>query len=120
MTELGTLENKRLSDLHQIASQLGIPKYRTYRKPELAQRIYQVATEQADGQSAQEETASAVAEAAPATETIPEPAPAEPSTDGGETPAEEKTEQGRHDQQGKQKPRQQEGGQQQQKQNRVV
>ena len=88
MTELGTLENKRLSDLHQIASQLGIPKYRTYRKPELAQRIYQVATEQADGQSAQEETASAVAEAAPATETIPEPAPAESDADAGSrTPA---------------------------------
>ena len=47
MTELATLEGKRLSDLHQIASQLGIEQYRKYRKPELAQKIYQVATEQA-------------------------------------------------------------------------
>ncbi|CAN5711236.1 hypothetical protein BH24ACT20_BH24ACT20_06780 [soil metagenome] len=47
MTELSTLEGKRLSDLHQIASQLGIEQYRKYRKPELAQKIYQVATEQA-------------------------------------------------------------------------
>lgn len=47
MTELATLEGKRLSDLHQIASQLGIEQYRKFRKPELAQKIYQVATEQA-------------------------------------------------------------------------
>lgn len=47
MTELGTLEGKRLSDLHQIASQLGIPRYRQYRKPQLAEMIYQVATDQA-------------------------------------------------------------------------
>jgi transcription termination factor Rho len=50
MTELGTLENKRLSDLHQIAAQLGIPRYRKYRKPELAEVIYKAATEQAAGQ----------------------------------------------------------------------
>jgi transcription termination factor Rho len=50
MTELGTLESKRLSDLHQIASQLGIPRYRKYRKPELAEMIYKVATEQAAGE----------------------------------------------------------------------
>ncbi len=117
MTELGTLENKRLSDLHQIASQLGIPKYRTYRKPELAQRIYQVATEQADGQSAQGETGSAVAEPAPATEVTeateiaPEPAPVEPSADGGGAPAEEEPAQERSGQQGKQKSRQQDGQQ---------
>ncbi len=47
MTELSTLERKRLSDLHQIASQLGIKQYRKYRKPELAEMIYKVATEQA-------------------------------------------------------------------------
>ena len=47
MTEISTLERKRLSDLHQIASQLGIKQYRKYRKPELAEMIYQVATEQA-------------------------------------------------------------------------
>ncbi|HWI45311.1 MAG TPA: Rho termination factor N-terminal domain-containing protein, partial [Rubrobacter sp.] len=37
MTERSTLERKRLSDLHQIASQLGIKQYR---KPELAEMIY--------------------------------------------------------------------------------
>ena len=52
MTELSTLERKRLSDLHQIASQLGIEQYRKYRKPELAQLIYKVATEQAAEQAA--------------------------------------------------------------------
>jgi transcription termination factor Rho len=52
MTELTTLERKRLSDLHQIASQLGIEQYRKYRKPELAQMIYKVATEQAAEQAA--------------------------------------------------------------------
>jgi transcription termination factor Rho len=52
MTELATLERKRLSDLHQIASQLGIEQYRKYRKPELAQMIYKVATEQAASQQA--------------------------------------------------------------------
>ena len=50
MTELATLERKRLSDLHQIASQLGIEQYRKYRKSELAEMIYKVATEQAAGQ----------------------------------------------------------------------
>ena len=50
MTELDTLERKRLSDLHQIASQLGIEQYRKYRKPELAQLIYRTATEQATNQ----------------------------------------------------------------------
>lgn len=53
MTELATLESKRLSDLHQIASQLGIRQYRKYRKPELAEMIYKVATEQAAGQQAE-------------------------------------------------------------------
>ncbi|MDQ3602340.1 MAG: transcription termination factor Rho [Actinomycetota bacterium] len=50
MTERSTLERKRLSDLHQIASQLGIKQYRKYRKPELAEMIYNVATEQAASQ----------------------------------------------------------------------
>ena len=52
MTEVDTLERKRLSDLHQIASQLGIEQYRKYRKPELAQLIYRTATEQATSQHA--------------------------------------------------------------------
>ena len=47
MTELSTLERKPLSDLHQIASQLGITGYRKYRKPQLAELIYKTATEQA-------------------------------------------------------------------------
>ncbi len=49
MTDITTLERKRLSDLHQIASQLGIEKYRKYRKSDLAALIYKVATEQANG-----------------------------------------------------------------------
>jgi transcription termination factor Rho len=73
MTELATLERKRLSDLHQIASQLGIEQYRKYRKPELAQRIYEVATEQAGAQT-------------PPREASPHPdvaeAPAPPQTNG--------------------------------------
>ncbi|MBA2442485.1 MAG: transcription termination factor Rho [Rubrobacter sp.] len=76
MSELGTLERKRLSDLHQIASQLGIEQYRKYRKPELAQRIYQVATEQA-GQSA-----------APPSETIEQREPV-PETGNGAAEAPE-------------------------------
>ncbi|MBA3426188.1 MAG: transcription termination factor Rho [Rubrobacter sp.] len=61
MTELATLERKRLSDLHQIASQLGIQQYRKYRKPELAEMIYKVATEQAAGQQASQGNGAAVA-----------------------------------------------------------
>src|SRR4028118_1922247 len=57
MTELSTLERKPLSDLHQIASQLGIEQYRKYRKPQLAELIYKTATEQAVGQQAAETTA---------------------------------------------------------------
>ena len=64
MTELSTLERKRLSDLHQIASQLGIRQYRKYRKPELAEMIYKVATEQAAEQS-NGGTTTATAEAPP-------------------------------------------------------
>ncbi len=58
MSELATLERKRLSDLHQIASQLGIEQYRKYRKPELAEMIYKVATEQATDQRASRENGS--------------------------------------------------------------
>jgi transcription termination factor Rho len=79
MTELSTLERKRLSDLHQIASQLGIKQYRKYRKPELAEMIYQVATEQA---ASQQTTANGAA-AAP-----PEPPAETPAT----TPPPETTE----------------------------
>src|SRR5215217_5117212 len=50
MTEISTLERKPLSDLHQIASQLGIEEYRKYRKPQLAELIYKTATEQAASQ----------------------------------------------------------------------
>ena len=56
MTELSTLERKPLSDLHQIAAQLGIEQYRKYRKPQLAELIYKTATEQAVGQPAAEAT----------------------------------------------------------------
>jgi transcription termination factor Rho len=75
MTELATLESKRLSDLHQIASQLGIERYRKYRKPELAELIYKVATEQASTQAAPETTNGATA--ATATETRVDTLPAE-------------------------------------------
>jgi transcription termination factor Rho len=78
MTELSTLERKRLSDLHQIASQLGIKQYRKYRKPELAEIIYKVATEQAASQqtTSQQTTTNGAA-------TAPPEAPAEaPATNG--------------------------------------
>ena len=78
MTELSTLERKRLSDLHQIASQLGIKQYRKYRKPELAEMIYKVATEQAASQqtTSQQTTTNGAA-------TAPPEAPAEaPATNG--------------------------------------
>ena len=96
MTEKATLERKRLSDLHQIASQLGIKQYRKYRKPELAEMIYQVATEQA-GQTTAETTNGGAPEApagngsvATATLTEPQTAPAE-AADGAvqEAPAPE-------------------------------
>jgi transcription termination factor Rho len=69
MTERSTLERKRLSDLHQIASQLGIKQYRKYRKPELAEMIYKVATEQAASQ--QNETTTNGGAAATATQEAP-------------------------------------------------
>ena len=72
MTELSTLERKRLSDLHQIASQLGIEQYRKYRKPELAELIYKVATDQAG----------------PATSEPPAPPEPAPTTNGGAAPPE--------------------------------
>jgi transcription termination factor Rho len=74
MTELSTLERKRLSDLHQIASQLGIKQYRKYRKPELAEMIYKVATEQAASQ--QENTSNGASDNATTTA-------AEPQANGG-------------------------------------
>jgi transcription termination factor Rho len=69
MTERSTLERKRLSDLHQIASQLGIKQYRKYRKPELAEMIYKVATEQAASQ--QNETTTNGGTTATATQEAP-------------------------------------------------
>jgi transcription termination factor Rho len=85
MTELSTLERKPLSDLHQIASQLGITGYRKYRKPQLAELIYKTATEQAvDQQPASNGGAASPVQEAPAQEaparetTVPETAP-----DGG-------------------------------------
>ena len=66
MTELSTLERKPLSDLHQIAAQLGIEQYRKYRKPQLAELIYKTATEQAVGQQAAEITTNGGETAAPA------------------------------------------------------
>src|ERR687897_1427768 len=50
MTELSTLERKPLSDLHQIAAQLGIEQYRKYRKPALAELIKKPAPGRAVGQ----------------------------------------------------------------------
>ncbi len=81
MTELSTLERKRLSDLHQIASQLGIKQYRKYRKPELAEMIYKVATEQA---ASQQTTTNG---AATATTEAPPEAPAESPDTSGESVA---------------------------------
>src|SRR5919199_1175584 len=68
MTEISTLERKPLSDLHHIASQLGIKQYRKYRKPELAELIYKTATEQAVSQQRAtngDEVTPAAPEAAP-------------------------------------------------------
>jgi transcription termination factor Rho len=131
MTEMATLERKRLSDLHQIASQLGTEQYRKYRKPELAELIYKVATEQAG--AATEETATngeaTVAEApaetnggGTATEAIPEApadevdeapvaeaeAPATVQEDGGERRRDRKGRDRRQD--GRQDGRQQQDG----------
>jgi transcription termination factor Rho len=80
MTELSTLERKRLSDLHQIASQLGIKQYRKYRKPELAEMIYKVATEQAASQQTTTNGAAAAPPEAPAE--TPATPPAAETTDG--------------------------------------
>jgi transcription termination factor Rho len=80
MTELSTLERKRLSDLHQIASQLGIKQYRKYRKPELAEMIYKVATEQAASQ--QESTTNGASDGAATVA-------AEPQANGGSPKAPE-------------------------------
>jgi transcription termination factor Rho len=82
MTERSTLESKRLSDLHQIASQLGIKQYRKYRKPELAEMIYQVATEQAASQQNDNATNGGVT----ATATQEAPATTEEPNGATETP----------------------------------
>ncbi len=80
MTELATLERKRLSDLHQIASQLGIEQYRKYRKPELAQMIYEVATEQAGAQNRPQD-------ASPPPEVAEAPTPPQTNGTNGSTEA---------------------------------
>jgi len=102
MTEKATLERKRLSDLHQIASQLGIKQYRKYRKPELAEMIYQVATEQAGQATAEATNGAPEAPEAPAgngaaTATLPEPetAPAPVGEANGAPQAPAPPEQGR-------------------------
>ena len=86
MTELSTLERKPLSDLHQIASQLGIEQYRKYRKPQLAELIFKTATEQADGGSAAASPATPPAPSAkpvqPAAAAAPEAARTNGGTDG--------------------------------------
>jgi transcription termination factor Rho len=118
MTELSTLERKRLSDLHQIASQLGIKQYRKYRKPELAEMIYKVATEQAASQQ-ENTTNGATAEAPTAnggTATAPEPVKnetdVEPSVEEApaETPAPEHRRQQRGDERRRQDRKQDRGG----------
>jgi len=122
MTELSTLERKRLSDLHQIASQLGIEQYRKYRKPELAELIFKVATEQAGNtpstpQPTQEPTQESLPQAAPEAtnggtpvpERAPETTSAEPasgSTNGSangatEAPARDQRRQQRNRQDGR-------------------
>ena len=135
MTELSTLERKRLSDLHQIASQLGIKQYRKYRKPELAEMIYKVATEQAASQ--QENTANGASDGAATTaeapqanggtvkapepvnnettveatpETAPEAAAEAPAETPAETPAPEHRRQQRNDERRRQDRRQDRGG----------
>ena len=84
MTELATLERKPLSDLHQIASQLGIEQYRKYRKPQLAELIYKTATEQADGGSSSGSPAAPEAPKQPAADvsTAADVVPAAPETNG--------------------------------------
>ena len=82
MTELSTLERKRLSDLHQIASQLGIKQYRKYRKPELAEMIYKVATEQA---ASQQSTTNGATSSATADASTPEAPIETPQTTDGVT-----------------------------------
>ena len=89
MTERATLERKRLSDLHQIASQLGIKQYRKYRKPELAEMIYKVATEQAATQQTTTNGAAAAPPEAPAEITAATPAP--PQTTEGSNGAAQAT-----------------------------
>jgi transcription termination factor Rho len=123
MTELSTLERKRLSDLHQIASQLGIKQYRKYRKPELAEMIYKVATEQAASQQENTTNGAATTAEAPATnggtatapESVKNEATAEaaveaPAETPAETPAPEHRRQQRGDERRRPDRRQDRGG----------
>jgi transcription termination factor Rho len=117
MTELSTLERKRLSDLHQIASQLGIEQYRKYRKPELAQMIYKVATEQAAEQTASRREAPVQSAPEPNGEagvpTIPESAADDTAFDGtadGAVEALEVPEQRRQEREQETRERQERGG----------
>jgi transcription termination factor Rho len=123
MTELSTLERKRLSDLHQIASQLGIKQYRKYRKPELAEMIYKVATEQAASQQENTTNGTATTAKAPATNggtaTAPEPVKNETTAEAAveapaetlaETPAPEHRRQQRGDERRRPDRRQDRGG----------
>ena len=122
MTELSTLERKRLSDLHQIASQLGIKQYRKYRKPELAEMIYKVATEQAASQQENRTNGDTNGAATPAeapqangaTATVPEPANNEATAEAtgeataeatAEAPAETPTPEHRRQQRGEERRR---------------
>jgi transcription termination factor Rho len=113
VTELSTLERKRLSDLHQIASQLGIEQYRKYRKPELAQMIYKVATEQAAEQAADREDGAVATATEPQTTngetgvaTIPEPAPDDTAFGGTAVEAPQVPEEQQRRQETRQEPRQ--------------
>lgn len=82
MTELSTLERKPLSDLHQIASQLGIEQYRKYRKPQLAELIFKTATEQADAGPPAASPADTAPPEQPAAVTVPEAPRTNGSTEG--------------------------------------
>ncbi|MDP9425561.1 MAG: transcription termination factor Rho [Actinomycetota bacterium] len=86
MTELATLERKPLSDLHQIASQLGIEQYRKYRKPQLAELIYKTATDQADEGSSAGSPAATEAPQQPVAEVATEAPKTNGATDSAAAP----------------------------------
>src|SRR5215217_6515234 len=91
MTDISTLERKPLSDLHEIASQLGIEGYRKYRKPQLAELIYKTATEQVASQQAAAMTGAGdgAGEAATATEATENGAAANGEVAGGQVATED-------------------------------